>query len=291
MSPKTLLLGGSGFLGSYFLKYANNLKGKRIDEVNSNWITGHHEKFENKDSLISFLKKYSFQRVINCIALADIEKCDSNPKLAYWLNAEIPSIISDYCNLVGASMTHISTDAVFDGESSFRKESDIPNPISVYGKTKKVGEDLVLQNSVNALIARVNFYGFSKRENTLFNFFYKRMVSNTLTPAFEDVFFTPMFAGDTVETIVELHKINAQGIYHVVGNERISKFEFACRISDVFNYPKDWIIRTKVPENLTLNLRGQDLSLARDALDRLGFRESLINEGLNKLKVEIKGKN
>ena len=287
----TLVLGGSGFLGSYF---AQNLPKPNVIHVSS--TTGEQDsdgifrkfgRFDNESDLLEFLKETQFKNVINCIALANIEECENNPNLARWLNIELPGVIARYCKSIEARMIHISTDAVFDGKTPFRTETESPSPVSNYGRTKLEGEKLVLETLPESLIARVNFFGSSKKKDSLFDFFYSRLVSGVEAFAYDDVFFTPVYASETVRLILELANKSQTGIYHVVGNQRISKFEFAKLISSVFKLDSRYIAQIQAPSSRMSKLRGHDLSLNNQKLKSIGVFPCSIEDGLRTLKLEM----
>ena len=118
--------------------------------------------------------------MINCAALADLEACDDNPELARRLNIDLPAQMAKACKARGISFVHISTDAVFDGEKDgFYTEEDAPNPLGVYSKTKLDGERAVFAENSNAIVARVNFYGWSLTgRRSLAEFFFHNLTNN-----------------------------------------------------------------------------------------------------------------
>lgn len=203
------------------------------------------------------------------------------------MNIELPGAIARYCKSIGARMIHISTDAVFDGKTPFRSEAESPSPVSYYGRTKLEGERLVLETLPESLIARVNFFGSSKKKDSLFDFFYSRMKAGVEAFAYDDVFFTPIYAAETARLILELANKSLTGIYHVVGNQRISKFEFAELISSVFRLDSTYIAQIQAPPSKMSNLRGYDLSLNNQKLKSIGIFPCSIEEGLRTLKLEM----
>ena len=110
----------------------------------------------------SFLKavmeKAKPQLVINCAAAANIDWCEQNPDEALLINSEVPGRLAEICLKKDINLLHISTDAVFDGKQVEYTEEDIPNPQSVYARSKLLGEQNVVLANQNALISRVNFY-------------------------------------------------------------------------------------------------------------------------------------
>jgi len=118
--------------------------------------------------------------IIHCAALANLDACEASPDLAYHLNAKIPGRLAELASHCGARMVHISTDAVFDGQRGNYTEEDAPNPLSVYALSKLQGERLVLEANPNAVVARVNLFGwsiFGKRSLSEFFFYNLNIVS------------------------------------------------------------------------------------------------------------------
>ena len=74
--------------------------------------------------------------VIHCAALANLEACENDPDLAWELNTEIPRKLAEQCREGGARLLHVSTDAVFDGQTGGYTEVDLPNPLGTYAQTK-----------------------------------------------------------------------------------------------------------------------------------------------------------
>ena len=174
--------------------------------------------------------------LINCAALADLDTCEDNPDIARRLNVELPLQLAKACKERGVSFVHISTDAVFDGMTiSFYKEEDEPNPLSVYAQTKLDGERAVLDEDSNALVARVNFYGWSLTgRRSLAEFFFHNLSNNKSMSGFTDVMFCPMLVNDTARTLIKVLEKKLSGLYHLVGPQAMSKYQFGVEIARKF---------------------------------------------------------
>ena len=97
--------------------------------------------------------------IIHCAAIANVDDCEAKPELAQEVNARLPGKIAAAAASRHIKMVQISTDAVFDGQKGSYTESEVPNPLSVYARTKLDGEQAVLEANPSTLVARVNFYG------------------------------------------------------------------------------------------------------------------------------------
>lgn len=175
--------------------------------------------------------------VINCAALANLEECQTKPQEAHMLNGELPGWLAEKCDNLSIKLVHISTDAVFDGTKSGKySETDTPHPLSVYAQSKLAGEQAVQQIDQDALVLRVNFYGFSSSgRRSLAEFFLHNLEDSIPVKGFTDVFFCPLYVMDMVEYLMQAVEKGLRGLYHLCSSESLSKYDFGLRIARVFN--------------------------------------------------------
>lgn len=284
-----LVLGGTGFLGSHFVRSLGNLAvvhSTRTSNPETNPLQILFQK--NKlDEIKAFLEKQNCRTIINCIALADIEKCEQDPELADWVNSELPGHLSSISKSLGSKFVHISTDAVFDGSTSYRRETDFPSPLSVYGKTKWDGEQSVMGNNRDAIVARVNFFGQSKNKASIFNFFHESLKSGKNVSGYADLYFTPLYAIDLVNAIMELLNLKSSGLFHVVGSERISKYEFGVLVAEIFGFSTTYLRADSIMGKDGSKFRSPDLSLSNDKIKSLGINLPSVRDGLSILKMNL----
>lgn len=281
----TLLLGASGFLGSYFASNLGKLciyhtSGPKNNSVPTNAAA---IKINTEKDVIGLFANYNFSRVINCVAMADIEECEKHQDESYWLNSEFPKILAKLCFERNKQFIHISTDAVFNGDSAPYKESDEYSPISVYGKTKKDGEQNVLTNNKLAQIHRVNFFGTNPKRKSLFDYFYTHLAAGNFANGFTDVKFSTMYAEDTVRNSIHLANSAKSGIYHVVGDESISKYEFGLAIAVEMGLEKSQIKPASINIFPGANLRSRNLTLENSKMKSYGGVAPHVEVGIRKL--------
>jgi dTDP-4-dehydrorhamnose reductase len=102
---------------------------------------------------------------------------------------------------------------------------------------------------------------------------------------FNDVFFTPILINDLVELILGLVGRGAKGIFHVTGGDRLSKYDFAIKLAEVFNYPKDKIRAISVETFPFKAHRPKDMSLSSEKAEKyLGMHMPTVAEGLERLR-------
>ena len=206
--------------------------------------------------------------LVNCAALADLDTCEDNPDLAQRLNADLPSQVAKACKARGVSLVHISTDAVFDGRAvAFYTEESAPNPLSVYARTKLEGEQAVLAENPDAIVARVNFYGWSlSGRRSLAEFFLNNLRGRKYMTGFTDVRFCPMLANDTARMLVKMLEKRLHGLYHVVGPQAMSKYQFGVEIARRFGLRESEIAPKSINTSSLIAKRSNNLCLSINKL-------------------------
>jgi dTDP-4-dehydrorhamnose reductase len=206
--------------------------------------------------------------LINCAALADLDACEDQPDRAKILNTDLPAELAKACKTRGISMVHISTDAVFDGQKGeFYTEQDQPNPLNIYAKTKLDGEKAVAVENPSAIITRVNFYGWSLGgKRSLGEFFYNNLANNKSMSGFTDAIFCPMLVNHTARILVKMLKQGLTGLYHLVGSQSMSKYQFGVEVARKFNLKEAGISPRSIHTSNLSAKRSHNLSLSTNKL-------------------------
>ncbi len=208
--------------------------------------------------------------VINCAAIAILDTCEAQPELAYQLNTVFPEELAAVTRRSGIRLVHLSTDAVFDGQKGDYDEDDAANPINHYGKTKLAGEQGVLSANPEALVARVNFYGWSLRgRRSLAEWFYYQLAAGIPVNGFTDVYFCPLEVNDLADLLLEIVDLQPSGLYHVVSSECLSKYEFAVRLARQFGLDEGLISPISWKDSGLKADRSTNLRLKTDKLARV----------------------
>ncbi len=222
--------------------------------------------------------------VLHCAALANIDACESQPELAWQINTLAPQRLAERAARDGFKLVHISTDAVFDGARGNYSEEDRPNPLGVYANSKLAAEEKVLAACPRALVARVNFYGWSLTgRRSLSEYFYRSFSENLPVRGFTDVFFCPLEVTQLGETLLRLVELDVQGIYHVLSRDCLSKYDFGCRIAEIFGFDPARVQPVRVLESGLVARRSPNLRMRTDKLARtLGEPAPGVAEGLQR---------
>ena len=202
--------------------------------------------------------------VINCAALANLDECEEYPDQAKILNINLPGELAGACAKRNIRFAHISTDAVFDGtrEGEYSEE-DTPNPQGVYSQTKLDGERTVLAANPNAIIARVNFFGWSLGgRRSLGEFFVNNLSEGRNVNGFTDVIFCPMWVNHLSRTLLEMLEKDLHQLYHVVGAQAMSKYQFGVEVARTFGLRESLIEPQSVERSALTARRSHNLWLS-----------------------------
>ena len=222
--------------------------------------------------------------VIHCAALANVDACEADPQLAHRINAEVPGEFAMSCAKSsrvgkggarpdGVRFVHISTDAVFDGVKGNYTEDDPPNPLSVYARTKLDGERAVLQANPDAIVARVNLFGWSMNgRRSLAELFVNNLMAGKGMMGFVDVYFCPLLVNDIGPILFAMLKNKLHGLYHVFASEAISKNDFGVVLAEKFGLDVGLITPTKVADSGLVASRSPNLTMSTHKLSTaLGY--------------------
>lgn len=221
--------------------------------------------------------------VVHSAAAADVDYCELHPEEAWRINVDGTRNIRDACKAAGAKVIFISTDYVFDGERGMYRETDQTRAICQYSKTKIEAEKIIMQSSDYIVLRPSVVYGSASRKFA--SFIIKSLSEGKTVNAFDDLFACPTFVNDIVNSIETLKSLN--GIYHVAGAERISRYGFALNIAKVFGLDKGLIKPSPANRKVFVAPRPKDSSLDTSKIRKEGIRTSGTVEGLKEMKREM----
>ena len=174
---------------------------------------------------------------------------------------------------------------MFDGQRGGYTEEDAPNPLSVYARTKLDGERAVLQANPQAIIARVNLFGWSLTgRRSLGEFFFYNLQAGKRVKGFTDVYFCPLLANELAQVLLKMLAAGLSGLYHVVSRECLSKYDFGVRLARRFGLDETLITAASVAQGGLKAARSPNLTLRNDKLAQaLGEPLPSVSTGLEGL--------
>ena len=229
---KVLVIGSEGQLGLEFQKISNNFDSlswyfSTIKTLNLLWL----------ETINSFLNNINPTVIVNCAAYTNVDKAETEPKLANIINHKAVDIISKWTSVKNKKLIHISTDYVFDGQSNIPfSENSKTKPINEYGSSKLKGEVACLKNDPNSIVIRTSWLYSSIGKN-----FVKTMIDlmkkNNSVKVVNDQIGSPTYAYDLAKVIIEiiLNNKNKSGLFHYSNEGEISWVEFARSIRELYN--------------------------------------------------------
>lgn len=289
MRQRILITGGSSLLAVNWALAVRDLCSTTLGihkrDVSVAGVQGKNIDLESVENMARIFEEVEPHVVIHTAGLTSVEKCESEPELAHHVNVTLASNVAQACARTGTELVHISTDHLFSGQDSLVSETQSVSPVNVYGRTKAEAEVAVLESNPNALVIRTNFYAWGTSYRRSFSdVVIDSLRAGKVVTLFKDAFYTPILVETLVSTVHDLIDRNASGIYHVVGDERISKYEFGLRIAEKFDLDPQKITSGLMCDRLDLVRRPCDMSLSNQKTHNfLGRKLGGIDQHLNRL--------
>ena len=201
---KTILFGANGSLAARIMKRFQGVRGYTKQECD---IT-------DKVKVISIVEKEKPVYVINCAAMTDVDLCDIKVDECWRVNVQGVKNIAEACNMFGAKLIHFSSDYAVD-------------PVNEYGWSKLASEAIVGQKG---LVLRTNLYDET-------SFILRNLSAGKYVGAYYDVFFNPI----SKIGITDYLFLDKTGIINIGTNRRISMYDFAMKVCQIFNLDTDLV--------------------------------------------------
>ncbi len=282
---RLLVIGHKGMLGSDLVSMSESkyevigLDSSELDITDLN-------------AVVAKLNELKPNIIVNCAAYTNVDGCEENQDLAYKVNGVgIRNLAIAGSKLVETpKIVHISTDYVFDGEGNTDlKEYDLVNPLSVYGKSKLMGEEMLKSFYDKYYILRTQWL-YGKNGNNFVKTMLKLASERDSLMVVNDQIGSPTYTKDLCKAILEVIETENYGIYHVSNEEKTSWYGFAKDIFELANvsievkpctteeFPRP-AHRPKysVMDNMMLRINGfTELRNYKDALEEYLKEENII---------------
>ncbi len=243
---------------------------------------------ENALELEQALNELTPDILVHTAGLTNVDECEHYPDRAELSNAVIADNVSRVCSRLHIKLVHISTDHLFSGEVPLVDENAIPNPLNEYAKTKLKAENFVQSQCDNFLIIRTNFYGWGYSSRRSFSdWIIQSLTAGDEIKVFSDVWFTPILIDHLVAAVHELVNKDLFGIYNIVGDDRLTKYDFVIKLANHFDLdPK--LIKPISIEDINLSaIRPLDMSLSnKKVVMSLGRNMGGVDQGLRELRKQ-----
>ncbi|SEG24603.1 dTDP-4-dehydrorhamnose reductase [Halpernia humi] len=226
---KILVTGGSGQLGQCLKKISKDFSQFEFAFTDSNTLD-----ITNATQVQDYFSDFKPDFCVNAAAYTAVDLAEKESELAFRINAEGVSNLAKACSEIGAVLVQISTDYVFDGETNLPyDEEDFTNPQGVYGKSKREGEILALEENPKTVVIRTSwlYSEFSKNfVKTMLTLFAQKEILGIVN----DQFGQPTNANDLAQAIMKiiLSENIEPGILHFSNYPETTWFHFAQKIAE-----------------------------------------------------------
>lgn len=251
---KVLITGSSGFIGSNLLRHLQErgLDVVGVDKEDSKTCNSYCD-ISKKADLLNVLHTYKPKIVLHVGAIKDLMTCQTNKIKSWRTNVESTNTIVQYCKISDAKIIYISSDVIFDGKKGNYSESDFPNPINWYGKTKLHSEFLIQQLDEYAIcrtamvvgdiddsylqLLKLELDSSILKNQTLFpHYVYNKLIANKRLHLPSNIISSPTpinFLCKSIETIIDK---KFKGVFNTAGSEQLSRHAFALKIAKFHSF-------------------------------------------------------
>lgn len=260
MSKKTILVTGSnGLLGQ---KIVNQLKTREdinlvATSLGKNRRLVQDFTYKSLDiasqmEVDTLMAKHKPDAVINTAAMTNVDACEEDKEKCWDINVNAVKFLLEACQKQSSHFIHLSTDFVFDGKNGPYKETDEPNPLSYYAKSKLASEELILESKhKNTAIARTIIVfgnGDNLSRGNLVLWAKGALEKQSPINVVDDQFRAPTLAEDLAKGCIAIAEKNAKGIFHLSGPETMSILEIVKRIGKYYGLSTECVtpIKTSV---------------------------------------------
>lgn len=239
--------------------------------------------------------------IINCAAYTNVDGCETHRELALQVNGAGPGLLAELAEKIGATLVHISTDFVFHGDQNRPyTESDRPDPQSVYGESKRLGEQHILQSRLQKYFIIRTSWLYGAGGNNFVETILRLAGERERLTIVADQRGTPTWTEDLARAIFALLQTDEYGLYHYSNSGECSWYEFA---SAIVEQAKLADLPLKVTEVAPIPTEAYPLPATRpkysvlskekisavDGIDIPRWPESLHNYFLHRMKGEKSG--
>lgn len=301
---RILVTGSSGFLGEHLIEFLASQANVDIFSLGRTYspsISGHIEQHfslppltrrfspeHGKRLLTSLFQGHQFDGIIHCAAHSSLSGCEKFPTDAYIANVDYSRALIHYALETDTYLCGISTDLVFDGNASPPKsgftEITIPQPLSVYAKTKREMEEYFIeQKELRSIVLRTSLLYGSPRGQTggPLQWILTALRENRAIPTFIDEWRTPLFVTNLTEIIWRCLQHRHCGLLHCAGGTRCSREDFVRGVIRAVEGDEGLISRCSRLTTSHPPARPEDVSLETKRLSQLlDFVPCELSEGL-----------
>lgn len=234
---KLLVVGASGLLGSKILEL-----GSQEYEVYGTYVKNKRQELiqldaTNRKRVFEIIERLSPALVVDSHGLNNVDYAETHHEELWAVNVEGSKNIAEASQKVGSKYIFVSSDYVFSGKKELYTETDKPDPVNYLGRGKWALEALLEVLGVDYIVARTSgLYGkgSSTGKKSFVQFVIENLRNGVKTDVIADQYSSPTLVDDVADSLFSLVASNQQGIFNIVGDDCITKYDFARHICKEF---------------------------------------------------------
>ncbi|ARS41031.1 NAD(P)-dependent oxidoreductase [Sphingobacteriaceae bacterium GW460-11-11-14-LB5] len=247
----------------------------------------------NATQVSEVIERYSPDAIVHTAAMTNVDTCEANKGLCHQLNVDAVQTLISICEEKNIQLIHLSTDFVFDGADGPYKEEDAVNPVSYYGESKVLAEELLKNSKANwAILRTILVYGITSDMSRSNIVLWAKGALEKASPinVVNDQWRMPTLAEDLAEACLLAVEKNVSGIYHVSGKDYMSIADLVRKVADYWGLDQSFINEIS---SASLNQAAKRPIRTGFVLDKtirdLDYRPHSFEEGLVILDQQMKG--
>jgi dTDP-4-dehydrorhamnose reductase len=292
---KVLITGSNGLLGQKIVRQAikkgiSFLATSKGENRNPDCPSENYQSLDicDANAIEKVFTDFQPTHIIHTAAITNVDACELNPEECELVNVTATRYLFEAAQKVNAHFQLLSTDFVFDGEKGNYKETDAPNPLSVYAQSKVDGEAILLNSDYknHSIVRTIIVYGVGNNlsRNNIICWAKEALSKGQPMNIIDDQFRAPTWADDLAWACLRICELDKTGIYHISGPETFSIYTIVERVANYYGLSTESLTKT---DSSTLNQpakrppkTGFDLTKSRNDL---GYNPKTIEETLKYL--------
>jgi dTDP-4-dehydrorhamnose reductase len=290
---RILITGSNGLLGQKIVRQALKkgitfLATSKGNNRNTDCPTEYYQSMDicSAEEIAKVFEAFQPTYVIHTAAITNVDACELNPEECELVNVTATHYLFEAAKKINAHFQLLSTDFIFDGEKGNYKETDEPNPLSVYAKSKVDGEAILLNSDYknHSVVRTIIVYGIGNNlsRNNIICWAKEALSKGQTMNIIDDQFRAPTWADDLAWACLRICELNKIGIYHISGPETLSIYTIVERVANYFGLSTETLTKT---DSSTLNQpakrpprTGFDLTKSRN---ELGYNPKSLEDTLS----------
>lgn len=266
--PKTIIFGCNGYLGKAFLNEYRKYYKDNLGTIRKSSIPLLHEgiiHFDITQDDISFLDLKGYKEALILVSSSkSMADCELYRADSYKVNVTSVLKLAQQLSSRGIKPIVISSDIVFDGKIGNYLETDLKNPLNIYGSQKAEIEDKISQyTNNNYLVLRLSkVFSLIKNDNTMLDEMAMKLKKGLIIKEAYDRIFSPLLITDLIDVVIKIQQENFSGIVNIAGEEWWSRYDIAVALAKEMGINSSIVQRNNVdqlylqfisPKNTSLN--------------------------------------